>query len=419
MTALRDFVSIRTVTPRVRTSVALMIALMALPVASAGAQTAGDRSPASGAGPAANSVRFTDPAADVSAGGMDMTNLTVSNDDAGKITFRLEIPTHQSLPVDKEIVFFFDTDRNSGTGSPSGNEFAIWVEGRERLTALYRWDAAQQLYLRVSSVPVTGTYAGGAQTVELNRSGLGGTTSFDFAVCAGLEDSPTCDDWAPSTGRWTYEVKLVTRRVAITGLRFTPSRPAAGQTFTVTASVRRVGWSGQYYGDAECFARIGGRTAEFLSGVIRSGEVVCNWKIPANAIGKMMVGSVVVSEEGTPEVTRKFRSRVVAPKVTLSTGGASLSPRTPEAGRRFYYALTIFVSTGPDTERRIRTGTVTCQATIGGRAVPRFEARVLRAEGVRCGWDVPGGTAGRQLRGTIVVRSEGATLRHTFTRSVR
>ncbi|MBA2641508.1 MAG: hypothetical protein H0U82_01110 [Actinobacteria bacterium] len=347
--------------------------------------------------------------------------MTVSNDDAGKLTFAIEIPSHQTLPADKEVLVAFDTDRNASTGTARGNEFAVFVETNS--IGFYRFDQANGLYNIVPAVPVAGGYSNGAARIEFNRSALGGVSIFDFESTARRADGSTVDDLAPNTGTWTYEVKIgppVTRKLAIRSLNRQPNPPLPGERFTVSATVVRVGWAGRFNGDGNgngfCAGRIGGRRVEW-SGVVSAGRVSCQFEIPASAAGKRITGSIGATDGGA-EVTRLFSARIVAPKVTLTAGGTSLAPRQPEAGRKFYYALTVFVHTG-QSEKRLQSGNVECKARVAGRALENFEERILKKEGVRCGWEIPPGTAGRSMIGSIVVRSEGTTLRHPFTRRIR
>ena len=403
-----------------RTGVALTIAgVLAVAAGPSSASTPADRVPASTSGVAANSARFSDPAGDVPAGGMDVTNVTVSNDNAGQLRFAIEIPSHQTLPTGKELQLAFDVDRNASTGSSAGNEYAIFVVGTGNTIGFYRYDAAQNVYLLVSGTPLVRQYSGGVLAIEFNRSILGTVSSFDIELYTGPEDFPTVDDFVPNTGKWTYEIKIdVTppqQRVAIASFSRQPKTPVAGEGFTVSVGVRRVGWAGRFNGTVYCDAKIAGRRARWF-GSVDPGRAACRWDIPAGAAGDTIRGSIGVSDGQSPVVTRRFTARIAPRKATLATGGASREQ--PRAGSRFYYALTVFVRTA-GTESRISKGTVDCRATVSGRALANPENIVLKKEGIRCAWEVPAGTTGRMLVGTIVVRSQGATLRHRFSRRIR
>lgn len=367
---------------------------------------------------AANSARYTDPTGDATPGGMDITNVTVSNDDAGNLRFVVEIPSHQTLPVDRYIGLYLDADRNNSTGS-AGYEFLVWIDGSAKTIEIDRWDAAQSTFVLVSGAVVAGSYSAGRETVDFNRTQIGSVSIFNFAVYT-WNAGNTAEDRTDSSTKWTYEVKIGTTpppssKVAITSLTREPSQPIAGESFTVTAAVIRVGRPGQVTNGTVYCSPLPGVQARWFGSVGR-GRASCRWDIPASAVGKLVKGSIGVSEGG-PVTTKRFSLRVLPRTVVLKAGGANSDPKQPQAGKTFYYALTVFVRDG--TEKRIQAGTVDCTATIGGRRLEVVDETVLTKEGVRCGWEVPSGTTGQNLRGSVLVRSEGATLRHIFTRRVR
>jgi hypothetical protein len=414
-------------TSTVRTGVVLMIAgAVAVPAASTAARSPTDRLPSSADVALANSARFSDPAGDAAAGGMDVTNVTVSNDDAGKLTFAIEVPAQPTMPPGKEIQVAVDADRNRATGSPNGNEYAILLVGNANtsgtpiLLLFYRWDSAQGGYRYDPGIAVAGSYAAGVGRLEFSRMALGGVGTFDFELFTGQSGSPTVEDAVPNTGKWTYEIKIGTTpassRVAITSLTKRPTVPVAGESFTVSVTVRRVGRPGAFRGTVYCSTLPGVQKRWF--GSVVSGRASCRWDIPANAAGKTIRGSIGVSEGGGPVVTRRFTATVSGRTSTLLAGGANTAPPQPEAGRRFYYALTVIVRVG-GTESRIRRGVVDCKAAIGGRLLRVAEESVLRSEGVRCAWEIPRGTTGQTMVGSIFVKSGGAALTHRFTRRVR
>jgi hypothetical protein len=73
--------------------------------------------------------------------------------------------------------------------------------------------------------------------------------------------------------------------------------------------------------------------------------------------------------------------------------------------------------------RTPRTGRIQCRATVGRRQlrlVRRGFARrlVLAGPVAVCTWRVPANAAGKTVKGSIVVRTSGATARRAFTRRV-
>ncbi|CAN5226902.1 hypothetical protein BH09ACT13_BH09ACT13_05780 [soil metagenome] len=401
---------------------------VALPAASpTAAQDRGGRGPASVAAGASNSQRYSDPRFDASAGGLDITTVALSNDDAGRLRFTVTIPSHQTLPSRKGVGIFFDTDRNTGTGSALGSEYRAFVEPNSA-TDLYRWDAAPpQSWVRVEPL-LAPYYERGVWGGGIRLGSLGSVSAFDFYV--GTFDrlpggGSTQNDSAPNSGKWTYQVKIGgpsqparKRKLTIVSAVQKPNSPMAGQVFAVETVVRRVNWSGRFNGKVFCGATIGGRPVPSGGSSVGPNRAMCRWKVPTTAAGKTIKGLIEVTESGA-SATRKFSARVVS-ALTLSSDGVTTSPpRGPEAGRRFYYYLGVNVRLGSGSPKRITTGKASCLATVGGSALEIFKREVTATGVVRCGWIVPDGTTGQTMVGSIVVQSKGVTLRHPLRLRIR
>ncbi len=256
---------------------------------------------------------------------------------------------------------------------------------------------------------------------------MGPVSVFDFLVLT-FQDTTAGGrqetDAAPNSGKWTYEVKITppppppppTKELAITSLKRSPKTPEPGQTFTISVTVARVGWSGRFNGTVRCHATIGGQRARWV-GSVKPGSAMCTGNIPVTAAGKTISGSIVVSEAGA-SATQLFNARVRT-KPTLSTAEVTTAPPQPEAGSQFYYTVGVLIRTGSSAPKRITTGTVSCQATHNGAPLRRIAQQVRPARDVLCGWEIPYGTSGQTVTGSIVVRSGGATLKHTFKRRIR
>src|SRR6266545_614669 len=65
---------------------------------------------------AANSTTFPDSIGE-DANAPDITNVVVSNDDAGNITFQINISNRPALTADMFLLVFLNTDQNSATGN--------------------------------------------------------------------------------------------------------------------------------------------------------------------------------------------------------------------------------------------------------------------------------------------------------------
>jgi hypothetical protein len=403
-------------------STALGLAAVAAVVLPASASPA-ERAPASTMGPAANSTTYTDPQGDAQAGGMDITTVVVSNDDAGNLNFQIRIASHATFPPDQTIFVFLDIDRNNATGSSAGDEFVILALPPGNVTGLARWDTNQRTFVLVPGAAITGSFATNVQTLAFNRSVIAGNlATFEFDVGTGRDDRPDFDDFAPNDAQYTYEIRIGATppppgesRVRITSMKRVPRTPTAGESFTVTLTVARVGRAGRFNGTVYCSTLPGVQRRWF--GSVGAGRASCRWDIPRNAVGKVVRGSISVSEDG-PIVARRFSARVVSPELRLTRGALSYSPSQPRAGSVFYAAVDIRVRTG-SASRGIRSGKVTCRATVGGRPQTVVQQKVRAGEDALCGWRISSGTTGRTLNGLITVQSEGATIRVPFTRTVR
>lgn len=115
----------------------------------------------------------------------DITTLQASNDDAGNVTFRADVPNRPTLTDDMLLTIYVDSDANPTTGDPDelGTEYAIDVARGQ--VGLFAWDGTN--YTRSSAGPPATTlafsYAGGL-TVRINRSELANASALNFSVVA-------------------------------------------------------------------------------------------------------------------------------------------------------------------------------------------------------------------------------------------
>jgi hypothetical protein len=126
---------------------------------------------ASGASPP---LELGDPAGD-SGPGPDITKVTVSADDAGILTFRIEMPNRATLGPEYSAIVFLDTDSNPATGD-HGTNYALGMVGGA--SALLRWNGSTPEPVRPSTA--TASYANGVATLSVSAIELGGTSSFGF-----------------------------------------------------------------------------------------------------------------------------------------------------------------------------------------------------------------------------------------------
>jgi hypothetical protein len=158
---------------------------------------------------ASNSSLYADDAADAPAAAPDLTAVSVSNDDAGNVVFRISIPNRPALAYTDLISLFVDVDGKTGTGCARGAfgaEYALdvlagrYVFGR---CLRGRWDFGYR------PTSFGGSFAASTLTLRTNRRDLGGASRFDFRVgAAAATGVDPAYDFAPDIGSspWSYRV---------------------------------------------------------------------------------------------------------------------------------------------------------------------------------------------------------------------
>ena len=128
---------------------------------------------------AANTTTFQDSTGE-EPGSPDITTIVVSNDDAGMLTFRVNIPNRPTLDQGTVIEIWVDTDSKPTTGSRD-------LGARLLPPARPRRDESVQVgWLRLHSVSATGSdpvvQLSGGVTVRINASELSNTKKLTFFV---------------------------------------------------------------------------------------------------------------------------------------------------------------------------------------------------------------------------------------------
>jgi hypothetical protein len=294
---------------------AVGVCLIALPTAAA--------APSETARVAANSATFQDSTGEDPTA-PDITSIIVSNDDAGIVSFRVNVPNRPTLGQDMLFEIWVDTDNNAATGSPDlgGADYVMQLVRGE--ISLYKWDGAD--YTRrfgdPSAVTMNFSYQAGL-TARISAAELGNTKAFKFFVVAisGLVVDPVTGDLdganskadvAPGggVGLFPFTVTIAKPTLVVRRLTTTPRAPKAGQTFTMRMTTARSD-SGAVLqnGRVTCVARAGTTRLQAQLARVQGGAVVCTWLIPANAKGKTFRGSAAVVFEGL-RVSRSFSRRI-------------------------------------------------------------------------------------------------------------
>ncbi|MFL6021582.1 MAG: hypothetical protein ACJ74A_10610 [Gaiellaceae bacterium] len=263
---------------------------------------------------ASGAATFADPAGDAQSQAPDVTDVTVSNDDRGLITFRVTVSNRSALGPDDVVAIPFATNTPGRAGvRDDGVGFVIGLDGANG-PFLLRWNGADMIEPRPRPRSVSGSFAGGVATISVRQDDLAPgfparalPTKVVFYVLGILfgGSDVVAEDEAPngSDEAWSYDV-VQPRRLVVSYFR-TSATVKAGATLTAELGGA---WSDD--GRAakpsrlSCRAVVGGRA---LKVTVRGSA--CTWAVPANARGKIVSGRVTVTN-GSFSVTRSFTARV-------------------------------------------------------------------------------------------------------------
>jgi hypothetical protein len=280
---------------------------------------------AGGAVVQANSATFPDSTGE-DAQAPDIVSVRVANDDAGRITFTVNVPNRPALTGDMFAAIFLDTDANPATGSADllGSDYIIGLDGPltgQASVGLFRWNGTDFTAAGVPQNSLIFSYANGAVTIRINAAELGSTKRFGFAVIVGSgvvlspsgepDDTNVRTDLAPDAGHGfnSYDVRTAPRSLVVRSFRSSPARPRAGRRYTVSATVARSDTGAVVQsGRVTCRASIAGRSLRGAPALVR-GRASCSFAIPASASGQTIRGSMTVVSQGLRKV-QSFSAKV-------------------------------------------------------------------------------------------------------------
>ena len=285
---------------------AITVALFALPTMAFGALSRA-------ASPASNTATFQDSTGE-DPQAPDITSVTVSNDDTGMLTFRVNIANRPTLSRDMDFEVYVDTDNNASTGDQQlvpGADYLVQLFDGDAI--LWKWDGSNfsRSFGNPPSVTLSTTYANGP-VIRISAAELGNTKAFKFMVFAvsGITFDPVTNapdftnaavDSAPNygSGLYPFSVKVTPPTLVAKKLTAVPARPAAGKPFTLRLVAARSDTGAVIQnGKVACVARVGSARLRATVAKVVAGAATCTWKIPATAKGKSFRGSVAVTFEG-------------------------------------------------------------------------------------------------------------------------
>jgi hypothetical protein len=409
---------------------------------------------------------FSDPGGDTNAA-PDFTSVEVAESQPGTLAITLAVANYAALPANSWVNLWFDVDASSSTGDDAGDEALVRYLSSGSIE-VFTWNGTQ--YTPGSNVGVTASVASGTLTVTIPRTTIHSDGAFGMLV-VGSHGQPVGDeeliasDFVPNAGRAAFSGPAAATFPDAAG-----DHDAAPDLTAVRVSDATNGWI-TFSITTPNYAVLPEESAIVISidadSNPRTGEAGTDLQL-ALAAGEMQLerwdgrrfvpddlptrarhrnsGNVVAIDLHVSELDNSPRFRfsllsadvntaiqgVVAldvapddltfwrytlankPALTLSATRVFTTPARPRAGRAFAVNLAV---TRSDTRRPIRSGSVTCRVLVAGKSV-RATGRVVGGGG-RCSFVVPADAAGKPLRGTITVRTDGKSVAANFAYVVR
>ena len=268
---------------------------------------------------AGNSTTFPDSIGEDPAA-PDITSVVVSNDDAGMITFQVNISNRPALTPDMFMLIFIDSDQNSATGDPSSFGADYLIELDPGAVGLLQWNGTDYANA-ASQASLTYAYATTGATIHVSAADLGKTKALKFGVVAfsgfALDASGKADftnlkrDAAPDFGHGLFTYQVLTKLVLnVTAFTIAPRPAKAGRQLVVSMAANENDTNGPVQtGTVGCAASIAGKRLVATTHALRNGIAVCAWRLPATAKGRIVRGLITLTVQGTP-LTRGFSARV-------------------------------------------------------------------------------------------------------------
>jgi hypothetical protein len=266
----------------------------------------------------ANSQTFTDSTGEDPLA-PDITTIAVSNDDAGMLTFKINMSNRPALTADMVVLMYLDTDQLATTGDTStfGADYVIALVPGE--IDLAKWNGTDYV-APPSQSSVTFSYDATGATIRVSAAQLGNTKALNFAaiVFSGIgtdsmgnpDFSNAHDDVAPDSGHGVFPYQVLTKLTLSVKAFTTGPKPAkAGKKFVASLAANESDTGGPVQaGTVACSATVGGKHLTATAHRVANGIATCSWLVPRNAKGTLK-GTVSLTVKGTT-VSRPFAVKV-------------------------------------------------------------------------------------------------------------
>jgi hypothetical protein len=267
----------------------------------------------------ANSQTFADSTGE-DANAPDITGVAVSNDDAGNITFKINISNRPAMTPDMVIFLLVDSDQKVTTGDPQGPGTDYLIELDPGSVGLFQWNGTDYVFAQ-SQTSLTFAYDATGATIKINANDLGKTKGMNFfaAAISGIVTDASGNpdftnahrDFAPDPGHGLYSYKVLTKlTLGVTAFTTTPKPAKSGKNFTAGFAATESDTGGPVAsGTITCNATIAFKHITPTAKALRSGIAACQWHLPKTAKGKTLRGTVTLTVQGV-KVTRSFTARI-------------------------------------------------------------------------------------------------------------
>jgi hypothetical protein len=365
----------------------------------------------------------------------DQTFTDTSNDSVGRIDIRTVRVTSSGDNLDIRVNL---AQKTIGATEHLAVTLDLDLDHRRDLSFYFRGDGGGTLrhvrYPSPATFEVTpasmGTFSNNdfGITFNLQLSGIGNPTRFDFYAFTKEFDEPTVWDWAPDGDAWwSFVVQDPggggggggggnTQDFVARGSVMTPNPPRAGDSVGVgTRFVYRESGQTVTTGRLGCTGTIGSRSIR--GRVVRDDRLhACFFALPRTSGGQMFTGRVTLTVAGRERSVQR-RGRIVAASA-LTIEGPNTKPPSPVAGQQYSAAFKVELVQPGRPARRVTSGEIDCRASAGGKTV-RVDFKGFFSSSAVCAWRLPASARGAVFQGTITVRARGMTTTKTFSRRVR
>jgi len=256
-----------------------------------------------GSSASAGTGSFTDPAGDAT-GAPDITGVSISSDAAGTVQLSVTVPGLEAVDGAKnpEVDIYFDTDKNSATGSTAGNEYDLyyWRTADDSGWDLDKWNGTS--YQEAPASQTLGfSRSGDTLTWRFSTKTDIVTSGFNFYVISGIFDASQNmigGDSAPDGGVWTFDARSAVIAPAIGTPLAVPAHPVHGKLFSISFPITRTDTGEQLEGGTLTVATTVGGKALAKNASLASATAHVAVQIPAKLKGKTLVVKVTVTANG-------------------------------------------------------------------------------------------------------------------------